>query len=132
MDYLHGCITEALLRLQDPVVAELDDSSTILKELNRLVVKMLENSDRTLSFVVLLQLLREAVAASPPRHKFTDFVMKCLLKLTKVRCVSVPFYSVSIGNLLVNTTDTQDGPPQHGSTQCRARAAQLPRGQLAR
>ncbi|KAI4304346.1 hypothetical protein MLD38_039873 [Melastoma candidum] len=88
-------ITELLLRLLDERVPRMDDASQLLKALNILMLKILDNADRTSSFVVLINLLRpldparwpspasvDSVATS--NQKFSDLVVKCLIKLTKV------------------------------------------------
>lgn len=65
-----------------------------------------DNADRTSSFVVLINLLRPLDPSrwpSPPNdspairnQKFSDLVVKCLIKLTKVTNwsihINVPFY----------------------------------------
>jgi hypothetical protein len=52
------------------------------------MIKLLDNSDRTTCFIILLQQLKESVPSldGPPQSpsKLTDLIMKCLLKLTKV------------------------------------------------
>jgi len=53
----------------------------VLKGFNKLMSVVLDRADRTISFIVLLQLLRESAEA--PEAVYTDFVMKCVLKLTK-------------------------------------------------
>ncbi|XXG85325.1 hypothetical protein AAC387_Pa11g0421 [Persea americana] len=88
-------ITELLLWLLDERVQQMDDGSQLLKALNVLMLKILDNAERTSSFVVLINLLRpldpsrwpspassETLAAR--NHKFSDLVVKCLIKLTKV------------------------------------------------
>jgi len=53
----------------------------LLKACNMVITKELENANRTAILSVLLQLLRQS--ATDPDSAFTDFVMKCLLKVTK-------------------------------------------------
>eukprot|EP01018_Ginkgo_biloba_P037454 Gb_11679 [translate_table: standard] len=92
---LHNLITELLLWLLDERVPLVDDGSQLLKALNVLMLKILENAERTSAFVVLIHLLRPldpskwpspaSVDANAARsHKFSDLVVKCLIKLTKV------------------------------------------------
>eukprot|EP01018_Ginkgo_biloba_P025074 Gb_07660 [translate_table: standard] len=92
---LNSLITELLLWLLDERVPLMDDGSQLLKALNVLMLKILENAERTSAFVVLIYLLRPldpsrwhspasedmSVARS---QKFSDLVVKCLIKLTKV------------------------------------------------
>jgi cytoskeleton-associated protein 5 len=66
----------------------LDDGKNIVKALNMVMIKLLDNSDRTACFIILLQQLKESIPSldGPPQppSKLTDLIMKCLLKLTKV------------------------------------------------
>ncbi|KAH9795885.1 protein MOR1 [Citrus sinensis] len=55
---LDSLITELLLWLLDERVPHMDDGSQLLKALNVLMLKILDNADRTSSFVVLINLLR--------------------------------------------------------------------------
>jgi hypothetical protein len=75
-------------------VRQLEEGTSLLKALNILMLKILENSRRNYSFASLLRLLRTpppavaedaaaggGVGAVPA--KFSDLVVKCLIKLTK-------------------------------------------------
>ncbi|KAF6163136.1 hypothetical protein GIB67_025000 [Kingdonia uniflora] len=92
---LNSLITELLLWLLDLRVPAMDDGSQLLKALNVLMLKILDNAERTSSFVVLINLLRPldpsrwpSPASTDPsedrNQKFSDLVVKCLIKLTKV------------------------------------------------
>ncbi|CAA7389138.1 unnamed protein product [Spirodela intermedia] len=92
---LDNLITELLLWLLDERVPLMDDGSQLLKALNVLMLKILDNAERTSSFVVLINLLRPLDPSrwpSPPssettasrNQKFSELVVKCLIKLTKV------------------------------------------------
>ncbi|KAJ1686606.1 hypothetical protein LUZ63_017996 [Rhynchospora breviuscula] len=92
---LDNLITELLLWLLDERVSPMDDGSQLLKALNVLMLKILDNAERTSSFVVLINLLRPLDPARWPalvspetlptkNQKFSDLVVKCLIKLTKV------------------------------------------------
>lgn len=94
-DTLQNLITELLLWLLDERVPLVDDGSQLLKALNVLMLKILENADRTSAFVVLIRLLQPLDPSRWPSpasrdvdairsHKFSDLVVKCLIKLTKV------------------------------------------------
>jgi hypothetical protein len=72
----------------------MDDGSQLLKAMNVLMLKILENADRTSAFIVLIYLLWPVGSsrfAGPAKHgavnvrnlKFLDLVVKCLIKLTK-------------------------------------------------
>lgn len=85
---LHSLFTELLLWLLDDRVPLLDDGSQLLKALNVLVLKILENANRTSAFVVLIDLLQPSSGKGDRNmlssHRFSDLVVKCLIKLTKV------------------------------------------------
>ncbi|KAL6546635.1 Protein MICROTUBULE ORGANIZATION 1 [Orobanche minor] len=92
---LGSLITELLLWLLDERVPQMDDGSQLLKALNVLMLKILDNAERTSSFVVLITLLRPLDPSRWPapatneshvirNQKFSDLVVKCLIKLTKV------------------------------------------------
>ncbi|KAG0450884.1 hypothetical protein HPP92_026450 [Vanilla planifolia] len=92
---LDNLITELLLWLLDERVPLMDEGSQLLKALNVLMLKILDNAERTSSFVVLINLLRPLDPSRWPspastenlairNQKFSDLVVKCLIKLTKV------------------------------------------------
>lgn len=108
-DTLNKLIMELLLWLLDERVPLMDDGSQLLKALNVLMLKILENADRTSAFVVLIQLLRPLDFSRFPGpnseesavirgQKFSDLVVKCLIKLTKV--LSATIYEVDLDRLL--------------------------------
>ncbi|VFQ78444.1 unnamed protein product [Cuscuta campestris] len=102
-------ITELLLWLLDDRVPRMDDGSQLLKALNVLMLKILDNADRTTSFVVLINLLRPLEPSRWPSptaneslasrsQKFSDLVVKCLIKLTKV--LQSTIYDVDLDRIL--------------------------------
>ncbi|GKE06165.1 hypothetical protein Tco_1398183, partial [Tanacetum coccineum] len=91
---LDNLITEILIWLLDERVPRMHDGSQLLKVLNVLMLKILDNAERTSSFVVLISLLiplHPSRWPSPPSNesfatrnmKFSNLVVKCLIKLTK-------------------------------------------------
>ncbi|KAJ9565978.1 hypothetical protein OSB04_001944 [Centaurea solstitialis] len=106
---LDNLITELLLWLLDERVPRMDDGSQLLKALNVLMLKILDNAERTSSFVVLINLLKPLDPSrwpSPPSNesfatrnmKFSDLVVKCLIKLTKV--LQSTIYEVDLDRIL--------------------------------
>ncbi|GER36495.1 microtubule organiziation 1 family protein [Striga asiatica] len=102
-------ITELLLWLLDERVPQMDDGSQLLRALNVLMLKILDNADRTSSFVVLINLLRPLDPSRWPapatneslivrNQKFSDLVVKCLIKLTKV--LQNTIYDVDLDRIL--------------------------------
>ncbi|XP_022721245.1 protein MOR1-like isoform X3 [Durio zibethinus] len=107
---LDNLITELLLWLLDERVPHMDDGSQLLKALNVLMLKILDNADRTSSFVVLINLLRPLDPSKWPspatnetfaarNQKFSDLVVKCLIKLTKV--LQSTIYDVDLDRILL-------------------------------
>ncbi|GBG84830.1 hypothetical protein CBR_g39205 [Chara braunii] len=96
---LGNLIAELLIWLLNEKVPQIDDGGQLLKALNVLMLKILENANRTSSFVVLIGLLRPykrevgppALTALNPEdttpgsrmQRFSDLVVKCLIRLTK-------------------------------------------------
>ncbi|KAJ0975552.1 hypothetical protein J5N97_017517 [Dioscorea zingiberensis] len=106
---LDNLITELLLWLLDERVPLMDDGSQLLKALNVLMLKILDNAERTSSFVVLINLLRPLESSRWPspasneafitrNQKFSDLVVKCLIKLTKV--LQSTIYDVDLDRIL--------------------------------
>ncbi|CAI9280408.1 unnamed protein product [Lactuca saligna] len=92
---LDNLITKLLLWLLDKRVPRMDDGSQLLNALNVLMLKIVDNSERTSSFMVLISLLKPLDTSrwpAPPSNesfatrnsKFSELVVKCLIKLTKV------------------------------------------------
>ncbi|PPR93760.1 hypothetical protein GOBAR_AA26907 [Gossypium barbadense] len=111
---LDNLITELLLWLLDERVPHMDDGSQLLKALNVLMLKILDNADRTSSFVVLINLLRPLDPSRWPspatnetfaarNQKFSDLVVKCLIKLTKV--LQSTIYDVDLDRILQTGAD---------------------------
>ncbi|KAJ3398578.1 Microtubule-associated protein, microtubule dynamics during spindle orientation [Chytriomyces hyalinus] len=89
---LYQCVQEMLNRLLDPALQSLENGPIMSKALNVMMVRVLENCDRNMSFSVLLSLLEQSANATlhclpddvPLQAKYTELVMKCLWKLTKL------------------------------------------------
>ncbi|KAL1560195.1 Protein MICROTUBULE ORGANIZATION 1, variant 2 [Salvia divinorum] len=106
---LDSLITELLLWLLDDRVPQMDDGSQLLRALNVLMLKILDNAERTSSFDVLIHLLRPLDPSRWPspatneslairNQKFSDLVVKCLIKLTKV--LQNTIYDVDLDRIL--------------------------------
>lgn len=106
---LDSLITELLLWLLDERVPQMDDGSQLLRALNILMLKILDNADRTSSFVVLINLLLPLDPSRWPspaaneslvirNQKFSDLVVKCLIKLTKV--LQSTIYDIELDRIL--------------------------------
>ncbi|KAJ3077818.1 Microtubule-associated protein, microtubule dynamics during spindle orientation, partial [Quaeritorhiza haematococci] len=91
-DPLHQCMQELLNRLLDPTLQAMENGSHLVRALNILILRILENCDRNASFSILLEILEQSANATqelPQEHltiqiKYTELVMKCLWKVTKI------------------------------------------------
>jgi len=107
-----------LLRLLDKRLRT-EEHRNLVKGLNMLMLKVLENVDRTTSCHILLKFLREGLKAQPPSRSFLDLTIKCLLKLVRklsefVDELNLQFVLRDIHNFLVenppNSTQVYDMP----------------------
>jgi len=94
------CVGELLLLLLDERVPGIEEGSQLVRALNVLMLKVLENASRTSSFTALLLMLRTppgalAAADGERRVRFFDLVVKCLIKLTRTLSVSLAGLDVS-------------------------------------
>ena len=82
---LRKLMKNLLLLLLNDAVPSLEEGNQLLRALNVLMLKMLENGNRTSSFLSLLWLLGEGGVSVPAdlRGRFSDLVIKCLIKQTK-------------------------------------------------
>ncbi len=96
-----GHLMRSLLQLlSDDSVGEMEEGKNILKALNLLIIKLLENTDKTACFSVLISQLKESIPpletlpnsnpdGSSVYPKVTDMIVKCLLKITKVLSATI-------------------------------------------
>lgn len=76
-------LTKSLLEtLLDQSLHDVANGDKVMKAINVLTLKVLENAKRTHSFGALLDLLSDA--GNQGTRQFTDLIVKCLRKLTKV------------------------------------------------
>lgn len=82
-----------------------DEGPTLVRAVNVLIAKLLENADRNCAFAALLQLLREPPAGvtGDLLAKYNVVVVKCLIKLTKALGGGVA--GVDLSRLLFNIHD---------------------------
>ncbi|KAJ3195014.1 Microtubule-associated protein, microtubule dynamics during spindle orientation [Irineochytrium annulatum] len=104
---MQQCIQELLVRLLDPHLQQFEHGPSLARALNILMVRILENCDRNKSFryvlrkrvtfdlvclSVLLNLMQQSTMATlqadpsevAGHAKYTELVMKCVWKMTKV------------------------------------------------
>ncbi len=76
------------------IMSTIFQGEAMLKAMNVMMLKVLENCDKTLAYIALLQLLRApppSVATKGPdaAARFSDLIVKCLIKLTKTLPVCI-------------------------------------------
>ena len=87
-DSLEAVIKSLLKRLLDGRLPELQEGATLLKALNSIMLRILENANRAHSFCALLDIMGTAYD-SGQNQRFMELVVKCLLKLTKALPTSI-------------------------------------------
>ncbi|EFC49596.1 predicted protein [Naegleria gruberi] len=92
---LQRMIDQLLSRLLDERLPSLDYGQELLRGLNSLMLKVLENSNRTYSYTSLIHLL-EYSYANTSLKKYTELVVKCLIKLTKALAATIDRVDVDI------------------------------------
>jgi hypothetical protein len=79
---LQNLIHQLLTRLLDEKLPHLDDGQNLLRAFNQLMIYILQNSNRTSTYTALLKLLSHS-HDDQSLKRYTELVVKCLLKLTK-------------------------------------------------
>jgi len=97
---VRAAVGELLLRLLDERVPRIEEGGQLVRALNLLMLKVLENANRTSTFVALLLMLRKPPASmlstdAERRVRFSDLVVKCLIKLTRTLGASLAGLDVS-------------------------------------
>jgi len=100
---LRDLVEQLLLALLNQALVGVEEGTQVLRALNIVILKILENSDRTTSFTMLLSLLRKVPAlpavsdgsGQTEVHKFGDLVVRCLVKLTKTLAATIAKVDVS-------------------------------------
>lgn len=88
---LRKIMKNLLLLLLNQAVPSLEEGGQLLKALNVLMLKILENANRTSTFLSLLWLLGEGGAEGDQslRTKFSDLAIKCTIKMVKNLSASI-------------------------------------------
>jgi cytoskeleton-associated protein 5 len=83
---LQALLQELLIRLLDAKLVLIDSDHTLHKALNQLVLKVLEFGNYNRTFTVLLRFLHTDCSvplSAELRLKFTESILRCMLKMTK-------------------------------------------------
>ncbi|KAL9647011.1 hypothetical protein ABK040_013865 [Willaertia magna] len=106
---LQRLVDQLLRRLLDERLPLLDYGQELLRGLNSLMLKILENSNRTFSYTSLIHLLEHSYSDTSLK-KYTELVVKCLIKLTKALVVTVDRVDVDILLMDLHVFLTQNPP----------------------
>ena len=97
---LRKIMKNLLILLLNEAIPSLEEGGQLLKALNVLMLKILENGNRTSTFLSLLWLLGEGACNVDEKlcGKFSDLIIKCLIKQTKHLSASIE--SVNLEGIL--------------------------------
>lgn len=79
---LKDFMDQFLRRLLDERLPTLEEGQVLLKALNNAMLRVLETSDRTRAYTALIGLLSD-FHSTDDKKRYTELVVKCLLKITK-------------------------------------------------
>eukprot|EP00053_Salpingoeca_punica_P018060 m.175474 g.175474 ORF g.175474 m.175474 type:complete len:667 (-) comp17349_c2_seq1:376-2376(-) len=99
---LQELVADLMTRVLDERLETLEEGPQIVRALNMIVAKALENCDRNAVFQFLLRILRDAVGENSTllaNAKFVELVMKCLWKVTKA--IPTTIGELNVGALLL-------------------------------
>ncbi|KAM9377134.1 LOW QUALITY PROTEIN: cytoskeleton-associated protein 5 [Pholidichthys leucotaenia] len=94
-DLMHGLITLML----DSRVEDIEDGTQVIRSVNLLVIRVLENSDQTNMISALLALLQDTLA-SPGSPIMSELVMKCLWRM--IRFLPETINSINLDRVLLD------------------------------
>ncbi|XP_033117139.1 cytoskeleton-associated protein 5-like isoform X3 [Anneissia japonica] len=95
-DLVNGLITVLI----DNRLEAFDDGPQVIRSINMLMVKVLDQSDPTNSMCALLKLLQEYVAHESSSPKFVQLIMKCLWRM--VRSMPEIIHDINVERLLLS------------------------------
>ena len=119
---LEKCVHEILMRLVDPNFQKADLGGSIARSLNVLMVRVIENCEPNSIIRALLHILLQSsmsddlieVTTKTSSTKFTDLVMKCLWKITKLIPKLIESGKLIVEDLLLDINDFLNlAPPQY-------------------
>ena len=117
---LESCIKDIIYRLVDPNMPIIDPSKNLSRALNMLMVRIIDNCEPNATFRSLLLILKDGSLDEPEsleainiQKKFTELVMKCLWKITKVIPTFLHSQTLHIDLLLLDVNSFLEAvPPQ--------------------
>ncbi|XP_047451779.1 cytoskeleton-associated protein 5 isoform X2 [Mugil cephalus] len=95
-DLMHGLITLML----DSRVEDIEDGTQVIRSVNLLVIRVLENSDQTNMISALLVLLQDTLVSTAGSPMFSELVMKCLWRM--IRFLPETINSINLDRILLD------------------------------
>ncbi|XP_071956177.1 cytoskeleton-associated protein 5-A-like isoform X2 [Antedon mediterranea] len=95
-DLVNGLITVLI----DNRLESFEEGPQVIRSINMLMVKVLDQSDPTNSMCALLKLLQEYVAQESSSQKFVQLIMKCLWRM--VRSMPEIIHDINVERLLLS------------------------------
>ncbi|KAJ3121227.1 Cytoskeleton associated protein 5 [Nowakowskiella sp. JEL0407] len=119
---LYQCCQELLNRLLDPNLQNHEQGPPLSRALNVLMVRILENCKRNDTFGVLLEILEQSAHATvdlspeqqPLQFKYTELVMKCIWKITKIIPTLLETNQLEVNQLLLDVHKFLTSSPPNG------------------
>ncbi|KAM4572719.1 cytoskeleton-associated protein 5 isoform 3-T3 [Odontesthes bonariensis] len=78
-DLMHGLIT----LMMDSRVEDMEDGTHVIRSVNLLLIRVLDNSDQTNMISALLVLLQDILVSTASSSRLSDLVMKCLWRMIR-------------------------------------------------
>lgn len=95
-DLMHGLVTLML----DGRVEDAEDGQQLIRSVNLLVIRVLENSDQTNVISALLVLLQDSLVSTAGSPMCTELVMKCLWRI--IRFLPETINSINLDRILLD------------------------------
>jgi len=83
-DILKDLITITVTILLDQSLVDLDDGPQVIRTVNKLTIKIVENSNHTQTMSAFIKLLHESVASETCSPNFLQIIMKCLWRMVRM------------------------------------------------
>ncbi|XP_072242822.1 cytoskeleton-associated protein 5 isoform X2 [Leuresthes tenuis] len=95
-DLMHGLITLML----DSRVEDVEDGTQVIRSVNLLVIRVLENSDQTNMISALLVLLQDTLVSTAGSPSVSELVMKCLWRM--IRFLPETINNINLDRILLD------------------------------
>ncbi|XP_041851943.1 cytoskeleton-associated protein 5 isoform X2 [Melanotaenia boesemani] len=95
-DLMHGLITLML----DTRMEDVEDGTQVIRSVNLLVIRVLENSDQTNIISALLVLLQDTLVSTAGSPKVSELVMKCLWRI--IRFLPETINNINLDRILLD------------------------------